>query len=215
MTKSFLFLAAAVVGVTACSMAPSGGTVDPETGTGALGVTPAHSTIDFDIAKRHRLPLIQIIGEDGRMNTSRNDVRIDFFVQIPDRVDFAGRTVNGDVEAYDLGGDVLAVTVNGDIEISTTGFAEAETVNGSIDAEMGAPELRSGAEFSTVNGSITLDLHDDVDADIDANWLNGSFESDLPFSLQGRVSRRSARGTLGAGGPELELSTVNGSIRIR
>ena len=41
--------------------------VDPETGTGALGVTPAHSHIDFEIAQRHDLPLIQVIGEDGRM----------------------------------------------------------------------------------------------------------------------------------------------------
>lgn len=41
--------------------------VDPKFGTGALGVTPAHSAIDFDISKRHELPLIQVIGEDGRM----------------------------------------------------------------------------------------------------------------------------------------------------
>ena len=41
--------------------------VDPETGTGALGVTPAHSHIDFDIAQQNDLPLVQVIGEDGRM----------------------------------------------------------------------------------------------------------------------------------------------------
>jgi valyl-tRNA synthetase len=41
--------------------------VDPETGTGALGVTPAHSMVDFEIASNNNLPLIQVIGEDGRM----------------------------------------------------------------------------------------------------------------------------------------------------
>ncbi|MCP3956572.1 MAG: valine--tRNA ligase [bacterium] len=41
--------------------------VDPETGTGALGVTPAHSHVDFEMAEKHDLPLIQVIGEDGRM----------------------------------------------------------------------------------------------------------------------------------------------------
>ncbi len=41
--------------------------VDPEFGTGALGVTPAHSQLDFEIAEKHGLPLIPIIGEDGRM----------------------------------------------------------------------------------------------------------------------------------------------------
>jgi len=41
--------------------------VDPEFGTGCLGVTPAHSAIDFEIAQKNDLPLIQVIGEDGRM----------------------------------------------------------------------------------------------------------------------------------------------------
>jgi valyl-tRNA synthetase len=41
--------------------------VDMETGTGALGVTPAHSQIDFEIAQQHNLPLVQIIDEQGRM----------------------------------------------------------------------------------------------------------------------------------------------------
>jgi DUF4097 and DUF4098 domain-containing protein YvlB len=88
-------------------------------------------------------------------------------------------------------------------------------VNGSIDAVVGSADLGDGVSFSTVNGSISLDLNDAVDADVDASWLNGSFETDLPFALQGRLSRRSARGVLGDGGPRLELSTVNGSIRIR
>ena len=41
--------------------------VDPEFGTGALGVTPAHSMTDFDIAKRHDLPVVQVIDEYARM----------------------------------------------------------------------------------------------------------------------------------------------------
>jgi valyl-tRNA synthetase len=36
-------------------------------GTGALGVTPAHSIIDWEIAQRHNLPLKQIIDEHARM----------------------------------------------------------------------------------------------------------------------------------------------------
>lgn len=48
--------------------------VDPEFGTGALGVTPAHSHADWDIAERNNLPRPQIINEyakmmvDGRLN---------------------------------------------------------------------------------------------------------------------------------------------------
>ncbi|MCX6752761.1 MAG: valine--tRNA ligase [Candidatus Nomurabacteria bacterium] len=41
--------------------------VDPAFGTGALGVTPAHSMIDWEIADRHDLPRIQVINEYAKM----------------------------------------------------------------------------------------------------------------------------------------------------
>lgn len=41
--------------------------VDMEFGTGALGVTPAHSQIDWEIADRHDLPRPQVINEYARM----------------------------------------------------------------------------------------------------------------------------------------------------
>lgn len=43
--------------------------VDPNYGTGALGVTPAHSQIDFELYEKHKLELIQIIGIDGLMTS--------------------------------------------------------------------------------------------------------------------------------------------------
>ncbi|MFZ5767014.1 MAG: valine--tRNA ligase [Thermodesulfobacteriota bacterium] len=42
--------------------------VDREFGTGALKVTPAHDLNDFDIARRHDLPAIKVMDDDGRMN---------------------------------------------------------------------------------------------------------------------------------------------------
>ena len=153
-------------------------------------------------------------GSGGRSNIRNNDVRVTFYVSVPENVAFRGSTVNGDVEVHDLASDVGARSVNGDIEISTTGFAEASTVNGSIDAAMERYNIEAGLSFSTVNGSISLDLPDDVNADLDARWVNGRLEADLPFRLMGRVSRYSAKGVLGEGGPELNLKTVNGSIHV-
>lgn len=154
-------------------------------------------------------------GDDVRMNTRDNDVRVDFEIRVPSDVRFTGRTVNGEVEARGLGADARVSSVNGDVEVATSGFAEARTVNGSIRASAGAPVFAEGARFSTVNGSIELDLPDDIDADLDASWVNGGLDTDLPFRVQGRMSRRSAQGILGEGGPTLHLKTVNGSIRIR
>ncbi|MCK9351600.1 MAG: valine--tRNA ligase [Candidatus Paceibacterota bacterium] len=41
--------------------------VEKEFGTGAVGVTPAHSAIDWEIAQRHGLPSRQVINEYGKM----------------------------------------------------------------------------------------------------------------------------------------------------
>jgi valyl-tRNA synthetase len=41
--------------------------VEPEFGTGALKITPAHDPNDFEIARRHGLPAVGVIGEDGLM----------------------------------------------------------------------------------------------------------------------------------------------------
>lgn len=48
--------------------------VDAEFGTGAVGVTPAHSPVDFEMfeiqkAKEDPIELIQVIGEDGKMTS--------------------------------------------------------------------------------------------------------------------------------------------------
>ena len=42
--------------------------VDPLFGTGAVGVTPAHSMTDFEIGKRHDLPVIPVINEYSKMS---------------------------------------------------------------------------------------------------------------------------------------------------
>jgi len=41
--------------------------VDPQFGTGALKITPAHDLTDFDIGRDHGLTTIQAIGPDGRI----------------------------------------------------------------------------------------------------------------------------------------------------
>lgn len=41
--------------------------VDSEFGTGALGVTPAHSMVDWQMAQANSLPLIKVIDEDGKI----------------------------------------------------------------------------------------------------------------------------------------------------
>ncbi len=43
--------------------------VDMTFGTGGLKVTPAHDPNDFEIAARHHLPIVKVIGDDGTMTS--------------------------------------------------------------------------------------------------------------------------------------------------
>ena len=49
--------------------------VDPEFGTGALGVTPAHSMIDWEMAGRHDLPVVGVINEYARMTVESDNLK--------------------------------------------------------------------------------------------------------------------------------------------
>ena len=48
--------------------------VEKDFGTGALGVTPAHSLIDAEIAERHNLPMKQVINEFAKMTVGNDAV---------------------------------------------------------------------------------------------------------------------------------------------
>jgi len=154
-------------------------------------------------------------GEGGHMSTRENDVVVEFTVHVPAGVKFVGKTVNGEVEAASLGGDVEASTVNGGIHISTSGYAEATTVNGSIVAAMGKASWTDGVEFRTVNGGITLDLPPSLSAEVRAETVNGEIFTDFPLMVTGKLGPRRVTGTIGSGGRQLALSTVNGNIRLR
>ena len=144
---------------------------------------------------------------------SAGDVNIDFTVSVPSGVRFVARTVNGLVEAKSLDADTEAHTVNGDVVLSTTGMAQGDTVNGSITASLG--KITSPLNFSTVNGTISLEVPRGASARIRARTKNGPIQTDFKVPVHGEFPAQHAEGVIGCGGPELHLATVNGSISVR
>lgn len=47
--------------------------IDPSFGTGAVKVTPAHDPLDAQIGETHKLPVINVIGEAGRMTEAAGE----------------------------------------------------------------------------------------------------------------------------------------------
>ena len=54
---------------------------DPEKGTGAVKITPAHDFNDFEVGRRHSLPMPSVLDKMGRVTTSELD--------LPEGADFA------------------------------------------------------------------------------------------------------------------------------
>src|ERR1700761_4166370 len=46
---------------------------DPEKGSGAVKITPAHDFNDFEVGKRHDLPLINVFDDEARLTLKDND----------------------------------------------------------------------------------------------------------------------------------------------
>jgi len=156
---------------------------------------------------------------DERGSTSHgsdaDDVSVSYRVKVPAGVTLEAETVNGDVEATAMRGPVDARTVNGEIKIATSSWAQASTVNGGVAVAMAGHGWPDDLDFRTVNGSIVLELADPPNADLHAQTMHGGIDSEFPLQVTGKVGRNRVEGTLGAGGPDLGLATLNGSIELR
>ena len=54
---------------------------DPEKGSGAVKITPAHDFNDFEVGKRHGLPQINVLDQEGRLTLSNNE---DYLRDLPE-----------------------------------------------------------------------------------------------------------------------------------
>lgn len=144
-----------------------------------------------------------------------NDTSVEFTVQLPKGVNIGTSTVNGNVSVDGATGQVQASTVNGSVEAATLGGpVEASTVNGDVEVHMRTTSDATHLEYSTVNGSVKVYLPSVLNADIELSTVNGSFHSDYPLSLSGRIDPHHLHATIGNGGPRVRCSTVNGSIDL-
>lgn len=125
------------------------------------------------------------------------------------------RTSGGRIRIGDAGASVEARTSGGGIDIASAGGAvQARTSGGSVEVGFtGQPD--GDSELRTSGGSVTAYLHDDVQANLSASTSGGRVTSDFPdISPENSGGRGELEQALNGGGPELELRTSGGSVRI-
>lgn len=156
-------------------------------------------------------------GIQGKYSSrNNNDVSVHFTVRVPNGVRVDVTTVNGGLTVNDVSSEVIASTVNGSIIArSAGGPVRAKTVNGSINVSMGSLGNADDLEYESVNGSITIELPDRFNAQVELGTVNGRVSTDFPITMSGSISRRRLRGTIGDGSTRLRASTVNGSVTLK
>jgi DUF4097 and DUF4098 domain-containing protein YvlB len=143
-------------------------------------------------------------------------VSVEYHIRVPYRVLLAGIvTVNGSVMVRGVNGSGELRSVNGNVEVvDSSGRFNEHTTNGDLRMELRKLPDGGPMAMETVNGSVSLGLPADAQADLRMLSMNGDLYSDLPLQSQGTLSARSFHGKMGAGGGEVSVRTINGVVRV-
>jgi hypothetical protein len=175
---------------------------------------------------------IEDIEANARLETSNGSVRL---ARV--RGNFDVRTSNGGIEARETDGELTCITSNGSVHgDEVRGAFSARTSNGGVnvhvrDAASGRPVKVSTSNggidvqmdtprgndliASTSNGSITVRLPATATANVHAaTSAHDTIRSDFDVSTHGVLSKSRMEGAINGGGPRLELTTSNGSIKL-
>jgi hypothetical protein len=131
------------------------------------------------------------------------------------------RTGDGSISVTDAAGRVEADSGDGSVELTGRFDAvEVRTGDGSVRLEaLDGSTLKTDWNVNTGDGSITLRLPANLDADLDAHTGDGGVHADgVPVQAErdndNRGNRDSLRAQLGKGGRTLRLRSGDGSINI-
>ena len=212
-------------------------TVRPSTRHGNMGArytikVPRSIELDRIGSSNGHIRIQNVVGA-ARLKTSNGGVRA---IHVDGDVD--AQTSNGPIDLEEVKGSASMHTTNGRVHAEDIGGqCEADTSNGSISVRLGAVSA-APMKFSTTNGSIEINLQASPKGDVRASTNNGSITVHMPSSAGARVKADTSNssistdfevvttiqgttqkknhldGTIGAGGPVLDLSTTNSPIRL-
>ena len=179
---------------------------------------------------------VTIIGErEKKGNWSQwgvsSRLRVSYKITVPENfnldVDTSGGSISindlkGKVDAHTSGGSISLGHIDGLVDVKTsggsisveevTGTIKAHTSGGSVTAKI-SRQPTGNSKLTTSGGSITVHLAPEIAVDLTARTSGGRVHSE--FDVNGKTSKRSIRGTINGGGPELVLKTSGGSVRVK
>ncbi len=161
--------------------------------------------------------------------------RVDVTIQMPREGKVNLRTGDGKIELAGLKGEMELQTGDGsenldgvdgklhastgDGHISASGRfddLDLKTGDGRIEVRATAgSSLATGWRLETGDGSVTLEVPENLNADVDLHTNDGHIDLDMPVTTQGGLHEHEIRGKLNGGGNLLTIHTGDGSIHLR
>lgn len=165
---------------------------------------------------------VAVTVSNGRVRASepararRAGTAVSYQVFAPRAMDVTARTHNGGIRVDGMAGRTDVEAENGGLSMRDVGGdLRGRTRNGSVRLTLSGSRWQGrGADLQTTNGSVTVDIPERFDAELEVGTVNGPLSTDVPITVQGRIGRE-LRTTLGDGGPTVRVRTTNGAVRIR
>jgi len=152
------------------------------------------------------------VSDHGR----RPEVRQQVTLRVPRNIDLTVSGVNGRTTVGEVDGPVKLSGINGRVEVGQArGYTDISGINGSVGMTITQLGER-GIQISGVNGSVNLKFGETLNADLSVTGINGAVNTEgLPnVTLQGKISRNNFNARIGSGGTPINVSGVNGSVRL-
>jgi DUF4097 and DUF4098 domain-containing protein YvlB len=164
---------------------------------------------------------------------ANHSVEVNIHMPREGRVDL--RTGDGKIEIGNFKGEMQLHSGDGSQEIdgadgklrATTGdghirangrFDELDlkTGDGRVEARaLAGSAMARGWRLETGDGTVTLEVPENLAADVDLHTGDGHIDLDLPVTTEGKIREGEVHGKLNGGGNLLVIHTGDGSIRLR
>jgi len=178
-----------------------------------LEVRYPHHNFNFEIGS-HRVDIDIHMPREGRINLHTGDGKIDVSSF---KGDMDLRSGDGSQEIDGVEGKLRAVTGDGHIRANGRFDAlELKTGDGRVEARAAAgSSLATGWRLETGDGNVTLEVPENLAADVDLHTGDGHIDLDFPVTTEGKIRENDIHGKLNGGGNLLTIHTGDGSIRLR
>lgn len=138
-----------------------------------------------------------------------------YVVMVPRRFDLSLDAYNGSLGVDGVTGKLELSTHNGSVTLTDVGGdVHARTQNGSLNVQLaGTSWSGDGLDAVTQNGSVRLAVPASYAATLETGTVNGRINTDIPITVQGRITRQLSV-PLNGGGKTIRAMTTNGSVNI-